>query len=126
MIGSALVRPAGSHATVIDGVAFVEFAFDEAEWAPFSRVIAALGFSMVSRRRSKGASHWQQGGIRLILNSEKEDFAHSYEITQGFSVCMVALEVSSAHQALERACCLLDMLLVLKRFNLRAMRRYNR
>jgi 4-hydroxyphenylpyruvate dioxygenase len=94
---------------VVEDVSFIEFALDEGEREPFSRQISALGFSLVGRHRSKEVTLWQQGNIRLILNSEKDGFAHSYQITHGLSVCAIALKVADARKALERARGLLDM-----------------
>src|SRR5262249_22774985 len=53
--------------------------------------------------RSKSVTHWSQGGINLVLNSDKEGFAHSHQITHGLSVCAICLKVDSAAATLDRA-----------------------
>ena len=55
-----------------------------------------------------GHARWNQGGINIVVNSEKEGFAHSLNITHGTSVCAIALKVDDAGAALDRAERLLD------------------
>lgn len=84
------------------GVEFIEFALDEAAAPAFERLIAGLGFRKTGVHRSKAVSRWSQGGINLVVNTEKEGFAHSFYITHGTSVCAMALKVDDAAAALER------------------------
>jgi 4-hydroxyphenylpyruvate dioxygenase len=44
-----------------------------------------------------------QGSINLVINKEKEGFAHSHFITHGPSVAAIGLKVESAAAALDRA-----------------------
>lgn len=44
-----------------------------------------------------------QGAINLVINKEKEGFAHSHYITHGPSVCAIGLKVESAAATLDRA-----------------------
>jgi 4-hydroxyphenylpyruvate dioxygenase len=53
-------------------------------------------------------TRWRQGGINLVVNSDKEGFAHSFNITHGSAVCALALKVDSAAAARARAAQLLD------------------
>jgi len=53
-------------------------------------------------------TRWSQGSINLVLNAEKEGFAHSYNIVHGASVCAIALQVDDAAAAMDRAQLLLD------------------
>jgi 4-hydroxyphenylpyruvate dioxygenase len=53
-------------------------------------------------------TRWQQGGIKLVVNTEKEGFAHAYNITHGTSVCAIGLCVGDAAATMERARLLLD------------------
>jgi 4-hydroxyphenylpyruvate dioxygenase len=48
-------------------------------------------------------TRWTQGAINLVINKEKEGFAHSHYITHGPSVCAIALKVESAAAAVNRA-----------------------
>ena len=58
--------------------------------------------------RSKAVTRWQQGDINIVVNSDKEGFAHSFNITHGASVCAIALRVDDAAATVERAVKLLD------------------
>ncbi|HEX2888037.1 sugar phosphate isomerase/epimerase and 4-hydroxyphenylpyruvate domain-containing protein, partial [Vineibacter terrae] len=91
------------------GTAFIEFAIDEGDAPSFRRVLGGLGFRLGGIHRSKAVERWCQGGINLVVNTEKEGFAHSYNITHGTSVCAIGLEVDDAAATLERARKLLDM-----------------
>jgi len=90
------------------GVEFVEFAVDERSVAGFERVLTGLGFQKAGRHRSKAVTRWQQGGINIVVNAEKEGFAHSFNITHGTSVCALALRVDDAPGTVDRAVTLLD------------------
>jgi 4-hydroxyphenylpyruvate dioxygenase len=90
------------------GVDFIEFAMDESGGAKFEAALAALGFAKAGVHKSKAVTRWRQGGINLVVNCEKEGFAHSFNITHGSSVCALALNVDDATAALARAARLLD------------------
>jgi len=90
------------------GVDFIEFAMDETAGAKFEAALAALGFAKAGVHKSKAVTRWCQGGINLVVNCEKEGFAHSFNITHGSSVCALALNVDDAAAALARAARLLD------------------
>jgi 4-hydroxyphenylpyruvate dioxygenase len=53
-------------------------------------------------------TRWTQGGINIVVNTEKEGFAHAFNITHGTGVCAIGLKVEDAGATLERAKCLLD------------------
>lgn len=90
------------------GVEFIEFAIDEATAPGFERLIAGLGFRRTGQHKSKNVARWQQGDINLVVNTETEGFAHSFNITHGTSVCAIALRVNDATATLDRAQKLLD------------------
>ncbi|HZP79544.1 MAG TPA: TIM barrel protein [Pseudolabrys sp.] len=90
------------------GVEFIEFALDETAAKDFTRLIAGLGFRKTGVHRSKSVMRWSQGEINLVVNTEKEGFAHSFNITHGTSVCAMALKVDDAAKAYQRAQQLLD------------------
>jgi 4-hydroxyphenylpyruvate dioxygenase len=90
------------------GIDFVEFAMDETAAASFEGALAALGFTKAGVHKSKAVSRWRQGDINLVVNCEKEGFAHSFNITHGSAVCAMALKVDDAAAALARAGQLLD------------------
>ncbi|PKB13492.1 4-hydroxyphenylpyruvate dioxygenase [Novosphingobium kunmingense] len=84
-------------------VEFIEFAASHAEAQEFSRYFAALGFVEVGRHRSKSVVRWRQGDINLVINSEPEGLAHSFDIVHGGSVCAIGLAVNDQQAVLERA-----------------------
>jgi 4-hydroxyphenylpyruvate dioxygenase len=95
-------------ASAVSGVEFLEFAMDDASAGAFETVIEGLGFARVGVHKSKDVAHWRQGDINLVVNREKEGFAHSFNITHGPSVCAMALRVEDAAATVDRAVRLLD------------------
>ena len=93
----------------VEAVEFIEFAVAEVERAGFESLLRALGFSKTGTHCSKEVALWRQGDIRIVLNSEDDGFAHSYQITHGTSVCALALRVPDAQAATARAKALLDV-----------------
>jgi 4-hydroxyphenylpyruvate dioxygenase len=90
------------------GVEFVEMAVDDAAGMRLETVLRGLGFAPSARHRSKAVERWSQGGINIVVNREKEGFAHSFLVTHGPSVCAVALKVDDAAACADRATALLD------------------
>lgn len=90
------------------GVEFIEFAMDDQAAPPFERLFAALGFCRAGEHVSKAVTRWRQGDINIVVNLEKEGFAHSYYITHGTGVCAIGLRVDNAAAALDRAQLLFD------------------
>ncbi|WP_417669662.1 bifunctional sugar phosphate isomerase/epimerase/4-hydroxyphenylpyruvate dioxygenase family protein [Roseibium sp.] len=87
----------------VDGIEFVEFAADEAEAEELAGMFEALGFSRAGKHVSKDVTLWRQGGINLVINTEREGFAHASYVTHGTSVCDVGLKVAAADEAVARA-----------------------
>jgi len=85
------------------GVEFVEFTADDHAASELGGLFAGLGFQKLGEHKSKAVTHWSQGAINLVLNSDKEGFAHSYQIAHGLSVCALCLKVDSAGATLDRA-----------------------
>jgi 3-dehydroshikimate dehydratase len=85
------------------GVEFIEFAVDDHTAAALGQFFAGLGFRAVARHKSKAVTRWTQGAINLVINQEKEGFAHSHYITHGPSVCALGLKVTDAAATLDRA-----------------------
>jgi 4-hydroxyphenylpyruvate dioxygenase len=94
--------------SVCQGVEFVEFAMDETAATEFERLLHGMGFRKAGKHRSKAVTHWRQGRINIVVNTDKEGFAHSFQITHGSSVCAIALKVDEATATVERALKLLD------------------
>jgi 4-hydroxyphenylpyruvate dioxygenase len=100
--------PALPPRSVCRGVEFIEFAIDEATAPAFEALLQSLGFRKAGIHKSKAVTRWHQGEINVVVNCEKEGFAHSYNITHGSSVCAIGLKVDDANATLERAQKLLD------------------
>ncbi len=85
------------------GVEFMEFAVDDRTADELAQFFSGLGFRHVAQHKSKDVARWAQGAINLVINKEKEGFAHSHYVTHGPSVCAIGLKVDSAESTLERA-----------------------
>ena len=85
------------------GVEFIEFAASHEEAEEFGTMFAALGFAPVARHRTKDVTLWRQGQINLVVNSEPEGLAHSFDMVHGGSVCALGLAVPDQQAALDRA-----------------------
>jgi len=90
------------------GAEFIEFAIDETSAPQLEGLLSALGFRRAGRHRSKAVTRWSQGAINLVVNLEKEGFAHSFNITHGTAVCAIGLKVDDAVATFDRATLLLD------------------
>ncbi len=90
------------------GVEFVEFAVDERSAIGLEHTLNGLGFQKAGSHRSKAVTRWRQGEINIVVNADKEGFAHSFNITHGTAVCALALRVQDAPGTLDRAVMLLD------------------
>ena len=90
------------------GTEFIEFAIDDNDAKPFETMLSGLGFVRAGVHKSKSVTRWTQGAINIAVNTEKESFAHSYNITHGTSVCAIGLKVKDASATLDRAQRLLD------------------
>jgi 4-hydroxyphenylpyruvate dioxygenase len=90
------------------GTEFIEFAIDESDAPAFERLLAGLGFARSGLHKSKAVTRWSQGAINIVVNTEKEGFAHSFNITHGTAVCAIGLKVEDAAATLARAERLLD------------------
>ena len=101
-IGALPPRP------TVESVEFIEFAVDETERYNFTALLRGLGFRRTGKHRSKDVMLFEQGEIRIVVNSDKEGFAHSYNMSHGTSVCAMALRVSDAKTAVSRAKALLE------------------
>ena len=85
------------------GFYFFFFGAQRREADELGQFISGLGFHKAAQHKSKAVTRWTQGSINLVINKEKEGFAHSHYITHGPSVCAIGLKVESAAAALDRA-----------------------
>ncbi len=93
---------------VCSGAEFIEFAIDEASAVKLEVLLVGLGFRRAGQHKSKAVTRWTQGAINLVVNLEKEGFAHSFNITHGSAVCAIGLKVDDAAATFDRATLLLD------------------
>ncbi|RUM20556.1 sugar phosphate isomerase/epimerase and 4-hydroxyphenylpyruvate domain-containing protein [Rhizobium vallis] len=87
----------------VEGVGFVEFSTDEEDAADLIGILRTLGFRKTAAHRSKKVSIFQQGDIRLIVNTEEKGFANASFAVHGTSAYAMALIVDDAKQAFARA-----------------------
>ncbi len=87
----------------VQGVEFVEFATSDVDHAGVTGLLEGLGFVRAGHHRSKEVDLYQQGGVSIVVNCEREGFAHSFNILHGPSVCAIAIGVDSVEAAQERA-----------------------
>ncbi|MBV9289767.1 MAG: sugar phosphate isomerase/epimerase and 4-hydroxyphenylpyruvate domain-containing protein [Hyphomicrobiales bacterium] len=90
-------------APVAEQAEFIEFAAGDADANELVALLEGLGFQLAGRHRSKDVDLFAQGGINLIVNREREGFAHSFSLLHGPSVCALAIRVDEIQKALERA-----------------------
>ncbi len=91
---------------VVERPEFVEFAASDADAKELVALIEGLGFRLAGRHRSKDVDLFAQGEVNLVVNREREGFAHSFSLLHGPSICALALGVDSIDKALERAAAL--------------------
>jgi 4-hydroxyphenylpyruvate dioxygenase len=100
--GGLTVRAMPDRAPVQD-VGFIEFTADETQADGLKHILRTLGFRKVARHRSKKVDLFQQGQIRLIINSDEGGFANAAFAVHGVTAYAMALVVDDAHEALARA-----------------------
>ncbi len=86
----------------LDGIAFVEFAVDDHAEASLTGWLRKLGFRHAGRHRSKDVTLYRQGDIAIVVNAERESFAHAYFLLHGPSVCALGLATGDDRMALNR------------------------
>jgi 4-hydroxyphenylpyruvate dioxygenase len=83
------------------GLEFIEFAASDAtEAEALEQMLAALGFVVAGRHRSRRVLLFRQEQINIILNSEPVSFARSFAALHGLSVCALGLRVENSQRAL--------------------------
>jgi len=87
----------------VHGTEFIEFAIDEGASPAFEALLSGLGFRKTGQHISKAVTRFAQGGINIVINAEKEGFAHAFNITHGSAVCAIGLKVDDAASCLDRA-----------------------
>ena len=101
--GTALAPPEMPPPGAAHGVAFVEFAADAAEADDLGRLLHGLGFRRAGRHIAKAVELWQQGEVRIIVNTDPDGFASASHAVHGLTVCDIGLSVADAAATVERA-----------------------
>lgn len=87
----------------VKGIGFVEFSADEQDGENLAAILKTLGFRKTAVHRSKKVSIFEQGKIRLLLNTDEKGFANASFAVHGTSAYAVALIVDDAGAAYARA-----------------------
>jgi 4-hydroxyphenylpyruvate dioxygenase len=103
---AALTVPAMPDRIDVRGVSFVEFTADKSESPELVDMLHTLGFRRAGRHASKKVDLFQQGDIRLVVNTEETGFASAAFHLHGTSAYAFGLEVGNAAEAVERAAAL--------------------
>lgn len=99
----ALKVPAVPPRARVEGVGFVEFATDEAEGRELAALLGQMGFARAARHRRKDVALYRQGGINLVLNTERRGLAHSAFAAHGTTAYAIGLRVENAQATIRRA-----------------------
>ena len=84
------------------GFAFVEFAVDAAAAQALGALLRTMGFARRGRHRSKPVELYQQGDIRLVVNTLGHALARERFERHGPSVCALAVRTEDADAAHRR------------------------
>ncbi len=97
-IGAAMPERA-----VVKGVGFVEFATDADESVELVSLLRTLGFRKTAIHRSKKVTLFEQGSIRILVNTDPLGFASAAYAVHGTFAYAIALNVEDAAKAHQRA-----------------------
>jgi 4-hydroxyphenylpyruvate dioxygenase len=87
----------------VSGVGFVEFSADEKDAEKLVSILQALGFRKTKVHRSKKVSIFEQGDIRVLVNTDEQGFSNASFAVHGTSAYAIALVVDDARRAFDRA-----------------------
>ena len=99
----AITVPVMPERIRVTGVEFVEFAANETEAEELANMLAAMGFTLAARHKHKEVTLYRQGGINIVINTEKEGLAHSSYLVHGTSAYAFGLKVEDAAATVARA-----------------------
>ena len=99
----AIDVPAMPDRIAVTGVEFIEFTADEAEAEDLIGLLRAMGFALAGRHRTKDVALFRQGGVNIVVNTEKEGFAHSSYVVHGANAYAIGLKVEDARATVARA-----------------------
>jgi 4-hydroxyphenylpyruvate dioxygenase len=88
---------------VFKGVYFLEFAVEDTSERTLAGWLRKLGFRRIAKHRTKDVLLYRQGDVNIVLNAERDSFAHAFYSVHGPSICAIALEVADELETLSRA-----------------------
>src|SRR3569623_1428154 len=89
--------------SAVEGIAFVEFTVADDDRTQLTTLLTHLGYTATGRHKSKQVTLYQQGDIRLVVNSEPQGLARSNYVTHGLSAYAFGIRVPDARAAVARA-----------------------
>ncbi|HBF29393.1 bifunctional sugar phosphate isomerase/epimerase/4-hydroxyphenylpyruvate dioxygenase family protein [Rhizobium sp.] len=92
--------PARAKAHSID---FVEFTASAEEQVDLAALLMTLGFEKTAKHKLRNVDLYQQGDVRLVINTEEEGFANSSYSVHGTNAYAYGIKVDDAQGAMERA-----------------------
>ena len=87
----------------VTGVEFVEFTADEAEAEQLTGLLRMMGFRLAGQHKNKDVALYRQGGINIVVNTEKEGLAHASYLAHGTNAYAIGLKVEDAEATIARA-----------------------
>jgi 4-hydroxyphenylpyruvate dioxygenase len=99
----AIAVPVIPERIPVRGVEFVEFSANEMEAEELAALLRTMGFQLAGRHRHKDVLLYRQGGINVVINTEKEGLAHSSYLVHGTSAYAFGLKVDDAAATVARA-----------------------
>lgn len=87
----------------VDAVEFIEFATSPEEAQDLVALLKTLGFSKTGKHKNRDVELYQQGEIRIVINTEPDSIAGSSYSVHGVNVYAFGLTVADAKQAVQRA-----------------------
>ncbi|TIX77218.1 MAG: sugar phosphate isomerase/epimerase and 4-hydroxyphenylpyruvate domain-containing protein, partial [Mesorhizobium sp.] len=87
----------------VGGVEFIEFAADRQDAEQLGSLLRMLGFVEAGRHVSKEVTLYRQGEINIVINTERQGFAHSSFVVHGTSAYAMGLKVEDAAATVARA-----------------------
>jgi 4-hydroxyphenylpyruvate dioxygenase len=87
----------------VDGIEFIEFAANRQGAEDLESLLETIGFVEAGRHVSKDVTVYRQGLINIVINTERQGFAHSSFVVHGTSAYALGLKVDDAAATVERA-----------------------
>jgi 4-hydroxyphenylpyruvate dioxygenase len=87
----------------VTGVSFIEFSAGTSDAVQLTAMLRSLGLRKTAVHKTKKVEVYQQGDIRILVNTEDAGFANAAYAVHGTSAYAMALQVEDAADAMARA-----------------------